>query len=212
VPNRYVDYFRFGSSTFYGGNSYVSPTSALATPNVAFASHATVNFIVAFGNPNTLAGAFTATLNFTEGCSIIVPLWNGTTPTPTNTRTPTRTPTLTPVPLVANLSESYSRLLFRGPDFGMHSQSLQVTVGGDLGGSYIVVLHIRGPNSYDINLPTLPIGTYTVDAASTGNQYFGCSDKGYWWAWFEVTGLSGRTKTSNTVVWGVGFPEVHGSS
>jgi hypothetical protein len=214
ATNRYVDYFRFGATTFYPGNSYSSPTTASATPNIAFASHATLNFIVAFGNPGVLTGSFSTTLNFTQGCSITYTMWNGITPTNSPTPTQTRTPTRTPSPLIADLTEKYSRLLYRGPFFGMASQVLSLTVGGDLGGNYSVTLHMDGPTpySYDIILPPIASGTTTVNSSwPVANINFGCEKEGPWVASFVVTGLSGQTKTSNLVVWGVGYPQVHGS-
>jgi hypothetical protein len=117
--------------------------------------------------------------------------------------------------LIADLAEKYSRLLFRGPDFHKNAQTLYLTVGGDLGGTYQVKLYLvarsdSGSSSQDIDIATAA-GIYMADASHPlVIPYFGVSQTGSWEAWFEVTGLSGRKALSNHVYWSVGFPEVHG--
>jgi hypothetical protein len=221
VGNRFVNSFSFNGTRFFNANSHTSPTSAPASPNIPFASHATANFVVGFGSPGSLDGSFITTLNFTLGCSITYSMYGGATPTRTSTFTPTYTltPTLTPIPITADFSAAYTRLLENAPDFlkqdGSHqeAQSLKGLVGGGVGGLYNIHIYVfrEGHVEYD-HTQSMFAGSFTVDAASTGNNYFGCNDQGSWWAWFEVTDASGKSQTSNTVQWYVGIPAVHGTS
>jgi hypothetical protein len=105
--------------------------------------------------------------------------------------------------------------LYKGPDYHQNAQSLFGEVGGDLGGTYGVKLYLHwqkrdgSTGLVEIDFST-SAGIFTRDAASTGNQYFGCTEEGSWEAWFILTGLSGRWTESNHVYWSVGFPAVHG--
>ena len=57
---------------------------------------------------------------------------------------------------------------------------------------------------------TLPFvnrrGTFTLDAARSGNPYLGCSQVGDWLAWARLLGVE-----SEAVAWTVEWFEVHGS-
>jgi hypothetical protein len=216
-PNRYVNYFRWGTDQFYGGNDYDPPTTANDPSPDSFPARETSFFTANFGNPGTLAGAFTVTLNFT-GCSTTYTFWYGITPTPTSTPTITRTPTETPtqIPLTGSPSVRYSALLLNAPDFGLPAQTILGSVVGGSGSDYTIAIHIKAPSqseadatvySVDMNYP----GSFQLTPADTPDIYLGCSEVGIWQAWFVVTDGGGSPPaTSNRITWAVNFPTAHG--
>ena len=116
-PSQYVNYFRFGGTTYYNGDDYDSPTSYSA--NVAApGGGTTTRWLADFNNVPAelgLDGTFTVSLMFDNRCPVsgtvsraaptrtTTPTITQTptrtmTPTPTMTPTVTRTPTITPTP------------------------------------------------------------------------------------------------------------------
>jgi hypothetical protein len=208
-PNRYVNYFRWGTDQFYPGNDNDPPTSANDSTPDLFSAGSTSFFRVNFGNAGTLTGAFTVTLRFSYPCSTTYTHWQGVTPT--TTATPTQmTPTATEIPLSGSSSAAYSAMLLNAPDFGLAAQTIRGSVQGGTP-PYSVMFSIEDPDGN--------IETYGKSVSSEGafeltpaesNPYLGCSKEGVWDAWFEIEDALGGNATSNTISWTVNFPRVHG--
>jgi hypothetical protein len=218
-PNRYVNYFRWGTDQFYGGNDNDPDTSANDPTPDFFADGETSFFRVNFGNPGTLIGAFTATLYFSYPCSSSYTLWLGTTPTPTMTatRTATATPTAThtEIPLAGAASVVYSALILHAPQFGLPAQTITGSVRGGGGPPYRAEIHVKAPDQndedaavYTVNVQ--PDGTFRWTPADAGVVEFGCDQEGIWEAWFVVFDSLNASATSNRISWTVNFPRVHG--
>ncbi len=209
-PNRYVNYFAWGTDQFYGGNDNDPPTSANdGTPDL-FAAGTTSFFRVNFGNPGVLSGTFSVTLNFSVPCSSTFTLTWGISPTPT--RTPTPTVTRTPISLGGSSSVQYAAILLNAHDFGLPAQTIRGRVLGGGGPPYTVVISVEDPDhtiaTYNQNVEL--DGTFELLPSETGNDNFGCDKEGIWKTWFEVTDGLGGTALSSITSWAVNFPRTHG--
>ena len=74
LPTVYVDSFEWGSSTYYIGDDYYSPTTADPVPPESFPVNSTINWVATFGGipaPGGLDGTFTATLTYDYICDIV---------------------------------------------------------------------------------------------------------------------------------------------
>ena len=210
TPNRYVNFFEWGTDRFYTGDDYDPPTSASDSSPDLFTAGEFSYFRVNFGNAGELTGSFSARLYFSYPCSTTYTLWWGVEPTPTQTATPTETPT--PIPLAGAASIRYPALLLNAPDFGLPAQTIGGSVLGGGGPPYIAAIYIKDPEDntavYTQNVE--PDGTFELLPAETGDQYLGCSVEGIWEAWFIVTDSLGGTDESNHITWAVNFPRAHG--
>ncbi len=218
-PNRYVNYFSWGTDQFYTGNDSDPPTAANDSTPDAFTAGQTTSFTANFGNPGVLSGSFSVSLNFSVPCSATRMIWWGMTPTftpsstPTDTLTPSKTPT--PVPLQGASSVRFASLLYNAPDYDRPAQSIYGNVqGGDA--PYTVTVYIKAPSQDDEDATSFSLnmenaGSFELSPAITGEKYLGCSEVGVWYAWFDVTDSSGGTPArSNRIPWTVDVPQVHG--
>jgi hypothetical protein len=138
------------------------------------------------------------------------------TPTLTRTLTPTFTITHTPMPLAGATFVQYSAMLLNAPDFGLNAQTVSGRISGGVR-PYTVVVHIISPdktvgNNGDLTFtpPVQPDDTFVLNAAITGNAYFGCDYEGIWLAWFLISDSAGHTNVkSASITWAVSFPRVH---
>ncbi|MGB7540259.1 MAG: hypothetical protein WBM17_17085, partial [Anaerolineales bacterium] len=175
-PNRYVNYFAWGTDQFYPGNDNDPPTSANDASPDLFAAGTTSFFRVNFGNPGVLSGTFTVTLNFSVPCSTTYALWWGVSPTVTRTPTRTLTPTATAttIPLAGSSSVRYAAILLNAPDFGLPAQTITGRVVGGGGPPYTVSISVEDPDgniaTYGQNVEL--DGTFELLPAETGDVYF----------------------------------------
>lgn len=95
---QYVDQEKFGSATFYTGNSYSSPTN-IRNDQITLGGGANANFVVYFKGLDSrgLDGNFTLTLIFEGGRCPFTRTVSRTAPTVTSTAPPAPTATQTPV-------------------------------------------------------------------------------------------------------------------
>jgi hypothetical protein len=106
-------------------------------------------------------------------------------------------------------------MLLNAPQYGLLAQTVSGRIGGGVG-PYTVTVYIIAPdNSYGSNgtmtfTPTVQAdGTWTLNAAITGDPYFGCAYQGLWRAYFEITDSRGTNIQSTSITWAVSFPKVH---
>ncbi|MBN2084862.1 MAG: hypothetical protein JW748_06515 [Anaerolineales bacterium] len=208
-PNRYVNYFRWGTDQFYGVNDYSPPTFATDPTPDYFAAGQTSFFMVNFGNAGTLEGDFKVSLNFSS-CSTTHTFSRWVTVTPTPTATPTVTATT--IPLAGASTVQFAALLLNAHDFGLDAQTIRGRVLGGGGPPYTVVISVEDPDgtiaTYNQNVEL--DGTFELIPSETGNDNFGCDKEGIWETWFVVTDSVGGTATSSITSWAVNFPRSHG--
>jgi len=86
LPTVYVDSFEWGSSTYYIGDDYDSPTTSDPVPPESFPLGTSLNWVANFGGipaPGGLDGTFTVTLTFDYVCDVVgIVSSSYSTPTP----------------------------------------------------------------------------------------------------------------------------------
>jgi hypothetical protein len=101
-------------------------------------------------------------------------------------------------------------MLLNAPDFGLQAQTLSGSVQGGVG-PYSVTLHVIDPKNETDTVYSFPVtDTFLIDADYTNDEYFGCDDHGRWKAWYYLEDSLGNHVLSNTTLWSVEFPSVHG--
>ncbi|MBU0510185.1 MAG: hypothetical protein KJ638_00590 [Chloroflexi bacterium] len=131
------------------------------------------------------------------------------TPTQTPSRTPTRTPTRTPLPLLVDLQQDYSALLFLAPELGQPTQVLRGTVTGGVP-PYSVDVRVRRPSNTTTSYVLSTNDTFVITAANTGDSYFGVDEIGTWSAQAIAIDSTGQSAISISVTWEVSWYPVHG--
>ncbi len=213
IPNRYVNYLSWAGTIFYPTDTYDPPilNAVDGTPDTVNAFQ-TATFTARFGNPGTMIGGYTATLRFSNGCSLTYTHWIGITPTSTPTPTPTATRTV--IPLRGASSVRFAAILLNAPDFGLQAQTIRGNVLGGGGPPYTVSISVEDPDgtiaTYGQNVEADGTFELTPLEADPLHPYLGCDKEGIWEAWFVVTDRVGGTAESSHITWAVNFPHAHG--
>jgi hypothetical protein len=86
LPGIFVDYFKWGSSTYYIGDDYIPPTNSDPIPPESFPVNSTLSWVASFGGipaPGGLDGTFTVTLTYDYVCDVTASVSSSySTPTP----------------------------------------------------------------------------------------------------------------------------------
>jgi hypothetical protein len=107
-------------------------------------------------------------------------------------------------------SARYSNLVLNGPDLGLPAQEFSGTLtamGVPQPGWDVLITLVRpdgGQETYTAR--TGPDGSFSLDAASSGNDYLGCDEVGDWAAKAGLLGVE-----TEAVTWTVDWFEAHGS-
>jgi|GEM_PF-7084634 len=181
----YVDYFTFYTGTFYPGNGTSSPTTDNTIPTGTaydIANNVTREFVAGFGAlplPRPLAGSFTVTLQFSNGCLVTATIDVPEPPTPTVQATNT------PVTGQCNIAYAYVTELAvvvgirnnTAANVRLSTTTLYWPAGlGGTGGDYVDYFQLGGNQFYNGNdtAPTTAAtpannATYQITPGQTRN-------------------------------------------